>query len=48
MNFEIVVQGLCDARVEFVVIGGWAAIVHGSSHVTNDLDICYARDAENL
>jgi len=39
---------LCDSGVEFVVIGGWAAIFHGSTHVTNDLDICFSREPENL
>ena len=48
MNFELAVQHLCDAGVEFVVIGGWAAIFHGSAHVTNDLDICFSRHQENL
>ena len=48
MNFERVIQHLCDAGVDFVVSGGWAAIFHGSAHVTNDLDICYSRDKENL
>ncbi|MCC6367528.1 MAG: nucleotidyltransferase [Bryobacterales bacterium] len=48
MNFELAIQRLCDAGVKFVVIGGWAAIFHGSAHVTNDLDICYSRDRENL
>ncbi len=48
MNFEVAIQRLVDAEVKFVVIGGWAAIFHGSAHVTNDLDICYSRDKENL
>lgn len=48
MNFAAATQCLSDAGVDFVVIGGWAAIFHGSSHVTNDLDICYSRDQENL
>ena len=48
MNFDLAVQHLCDAGVEFVVIGGWAAIFHGSEHVTNVLDICYSRHEENL
>lgn len=48
MNFELAIQVLCDSGVEFVVIGGWAAIFHGSAHVTNDLDICYARNRVNL
>jgi hypothetical protein len=48
MNFDLAIQTLCDAGVEFVVIGGWAAIFHGSAHVTNDLDICYSRNRANL
>ena len=48
MNFEVAVQRFCDEGVEFVVIGGWSAIFHGSAHVTNDLDICYSRDKANL
>lgn len=36
-------------RIRFVVIGGVAAAVHGSSRVTNDLDICYdAGDRGNV
>src|SRR6266568_6324718 len=34
--------------VRFVIIGGIAGRLWGSTTVTNDLDICYARDAENL
>ncbi len=39
---------LTDANVDFVVIGGVAMVLRGSSRVTLDLDVCYARDAENL
>ncbi len=35
-------------RVRFVIIGGFASRLHGSPSITNDLDICYARDRENL
>jgi predicted nucleotidyltransferase len=35
-------------RVDFVVIGGVAAITHGSSRLTQDLDITYATDEANL
>ena len=48
MNFVKAVQILVDEGVEFVIIGGWSAILHGSSYVTNDLDICYSRSASNL
>lgn len=34
-------QGLAEAHVRFVVIGGVAANVHGSPRITNDLDVCY-------
>ena len=33
--------GLTKKKVRFVVVGGVAAAAHGSSRVTNDLDICY-------
>lgn len=34
--------------VDFVLIGGMAGVVRGSSHVTYDLDVAYSRDAANL
>ena len=48
MNFDRAVQALCDAGVEFIIIGGWSAILHGSAQVTSDLDIFFARKPENL
>jgi hypothetical protein len=39
---------LTAAKVDFVLIGGVAARVHGSPSMTRDLDICHARDRENL
>jgi predicted nucleotidyltransferase len=39
---------LSDAEVRFIVIGGLAMRAHGSSRITDDVDICYARDSENL
>jgi hypothetical protein len=41
-------QVLVRHRVEFVVIGGLAGTLWGSSRITFDLDICYARDRANL
>jgi len=34
--------------VQFVIIGGIAGNLRGSNLITNDLDICFARDRENL
>ncbi len=39
---------LAGHGVRFVVIGGMAARLHGSPSITEDLDICYARDPENF
>lgn len=33
-------QRLCDAEVDFVIVGGFAALLHGSTLVTRDLDVC--------
>jgi hypothetical protein len=48
MQFGRAVHALCDANVEFVVIGGLSATLHGSARVTFDLDVCYSRSAANL
>ena len=34
--------------VEFVVVGGMAGVAHGSSLVTQDLDVCAALSQQNL
>jgi hypothetical protein len=47
-DFSQLIAALVDGRVRFVVIGGVALIARGGSRVTRDLDICYARDTENL
>ena len=41
-------ERLIDRGVEFVVVGGVAAVLHGSSLLTVDLDLCIPFSAENL
>lgn len=41
-------ERLTARGVEFVVVGGFAAVAHGSARVTRDLDICFATDSANL
>jgi hypothetical protein len=49
MSFASMLSGLVASKVRFVVVGGLAAAAHGSSRVTNDLDICYdALGRDNL
>ncbi|HEX2383492.1 MAG TPA: hypothetical protein VHI95_12695 [Acidimicrobiales bacterium] len=44
----LALRALHDGGVEFVLIGGVAARLHGSPSLTRDVDICYARDLANL
>lgn len=39
---------LARNNVDFVIVGGVAATLHGSSFQTFDLDLCYGRTPENL
>ena len=39
---------LGEHKVECVIVGGVAAVIHGSLLLTNDLDVCYSRDPANL
>jgi hypothetical protein len=41
-------QRLCDADIDFVIVGGFAATLHGSSLVTRDLDVCAILSNENV
>ena len=47
-DFSGLLLRLAEHDVRFVIIGGVALVLHGSARVTRDLDICYARDDENL
>lgn len=47
-NPEAVIRLLGRHEVRYVVIGGLAAVTHGAPIVTQDVDICYARDDDNL
>lgn len=41
-------RALVEGRIRFVVIGGLAAQAHGSPLITEDLDICFDLDRDNL
>jgi predicted nucleotidyltransferase len=41
-------QRLCDADIDFVVVGGFAALLHGSTQVTRDLDVCAVLSPEDV
>jgi predicted nucleotidyltransferase len=47
-NFPELLRVLSQAEVEFIIVGGAAAIAHGSATLTQDLDIVYNRDTKNI
>jgi len=48
ISLHLILRRLADAGFEFVVVGGYAAVLHGSAYVTNDLDICAVLSPENI
>jgi hypothetical protein len=48
IDFELTLKMLSERGVNFVVIGGYAATLHGSAYLTRYLDICYERTPENM
>jgi hypothetical protein len=47
-DFATLLAVLGTHEVAFVVVGGAAAIAHGSARLTQDLDIVYQRSPQNL
>jgi hypothetical protein len=39
---------LVDASVEFILVGGGAAVIHGAPVTTQDIDIVHNREAANI
>ena len=47
-NLNQLLKILIQADIDFVLIGGYAGVVHGVTGLTRDLDICAAMTAENI
>ncbi len=47
-DLESLLDRLLTHSVDFVIIGGFAAMAHGSSLLTQDLDICLPFEKSNL
>jgi hypothetical protein len=48
MEFDRLLQRLLEHKIDFVLVGGFAAILHGAVVVTQDIDICLKFSRENL
>lgn len=47
-DFAGLVTLLSRGGVEFIIVGGVAATIQGSAHITSDLDVVYRRTPENI
>lgn len=45
-DFTTLLRRLTEESLEFVIVGGFAAVTHGSAYVTRDVDICAVLTAE--
>ncbi|HEY8656421.1 MAG TPA: hypothetical protein VIN34_06775 [Candidatus Limnocylindria bacterium] len=48
LDLSALLRTLTREKVKFLIIGGIAGALHGSTTMTSDLDILYARDRENV
>jgi predicted nucleotidyltransferase len=48
VDFLDLLERLADAGVGFVIVGGYAAIVHGCMYTTQDVDVCCDFSPANL
>jgi len=47
-NLNDLLEVLLKSKIDFVLIGGYAGVVHGSSVVTQDIDICAVLTPDNI
>jgi hypothetical protein len=47
-DVEALLSALAGSEVKFIIVGGAAAIAHGSARLTEDLDVVYERTRENM
>lgn len=47
-NLNNLLKLLLENNIEFVLVGGFASALYGSTMVTRDIDVCYACTSENI
>lgn len=47
-RYDALLSAFSGARVDFIVVGGVAAVAHGSATFTKDVDIVYRRTDDNI
>src|SRR5690606_31087450 len=47
-NLNELLKKLLESNIDFVIVGGFAGVVHGATQVTQDLDICLLIDEQKI
>ena len=47
-DYRALLVTLVEGEVEFILVGGLAAIAHGSARLTQDVDVVYRRTDVNI
>jgi hypothetical protein len=47
-DFPQLIGALAGGNVEFIIVGGLAATIHGGSRLTQDIDVLYRRSDSNV
>jgi hypothetical protein len=47
-DFAGIILALTNAEVDYIIVGGIAAAAHGAARATYDVDVVYARSADNI
>ncbi len=48
VNLSEVLEGLLEARVDFILVGGLAAVIQGAPVTTMDVDVVHRQSPENI
>jgi len=48
LDFEKILNAFENEGVQYILVGGMAAIGHGVDYATKDIDFCYQRKNENF
>ena len=48
VNLGAILEGLLETNIEFILVGGLAAVVQGAPVTTMDVDIVHNRSPENI
>ena len=47
-NLNELLKKILNFNIDFVIVGGFAGVVHGATQVTQDLDICLLIDEQKI